>query len=304
MRGRDQQCRVAALFKVEPAAKKILTVVESRAHRRASAAALSARSEGGPGLGGLVSSSTSRTLPLLSGEVEVNQALSRVRRLRRRVLTVARLHEWELVGVRTYPAMVTLTYQDGADWRAEHIAQYIGRVQAQFKRDTGHRCRYVWVAELQQRGAMHYHVVFWLPAGYTLPKSDLRGWWLHGNTKTEAARAPVAYLTKYATKAEHASGFPPGARIHGSGGLAEDGRNSARWWALPTWARSHFGVACDCVRRQGGGLAGRVSDLYLSSPWRVSLTQGRVLVRQVLSHLGGLAEVLGPYSLLTSKVVA
>jgi Protein of unknown function (DUF3296). len=33
----------------------------------------------------------------------------------------------------------------------------------------GHKLPYVWVAELQKRGALHYHVLLWLPRGLTLP---------------------------------------------------------------------------------------------------------------------------------------
>lgn len=264
-------------------------------------------SSGGVGLGGLVTSSTTHTAPplsvfdaLLPGEVEVDADLSRVRRLQSRVLTASRLHEEETRGRRTYPCMVTLTYRDGADWRAEHVRGYLTSVRNWWRRFAKQPLRYVWVAELQQRGAVHYHVIFWMPAGFMLPKADKRGWWPHGSTRTEAARKPVAYLCKYASKVLHAHGFPKGARLFGVGGLQEL-RLVARWWALPAWARDQYGVGCGAVRRSGGGLEGRASGLSLPSPWRVSISRGRTLIRRMFSLVGGVPDVAGPYSMLRSS---
>jgi len=250
--------------------------------------------------GGLVPSSTSDPRPsifdaLLPGEVEVDAALGRARRLRQRVLTAARLQDEERRGCRTYPVMVTLTYRDGSEWCGRHISAYLHAVRLWWRRCAKQPLRYVWVAELQQRGALHYHVIFWMPAGFTLPKADKRGWWPHGSTRTEAARHPVAYLVKYASKVNDAHGFPKGARLFGVGGL-QDLRTVARWWALPAWARGHFGVRCGAVRVPGGGIQGRASGLHVPSPWRVSLSRGRTLIRRMFSLLGELPNVCGPYS--------
>lgn len=235
----------------------------------------------------------------LPGEAEIVPSASRVRRLRRRLLTVSRLHDFECLGRRVYPCMVTLTYADGDAWRPDHLGDYLRRVRKWWGRQGfGSKLRYVWVAELQARGALHYHVVFWMPAGVILPKSDRRGWWPHGSTRTEAARAPVAYVMKYASKCENPCGrFPEGARIHGGGGLAE-ARRIASWWTLPAWARDLFGVG-ECRRAVGGGVVDR-DGVIVGSPWRVELVCGSVLCRQVCSWLDGFrpGEVAGPYSTL------
>ena len=34
---------------------------------------------------------------------------------------------------------------------------------------------YVWVLELTKRGRPHYHVLFWLPKGVSMPKADKQG---------------------------------------------------------------------------------------------------------------------------------
>ena len=59
---------------------------------------------------------------------------------------------------------------------------------------------YVWVLELTKRGRPHYHVLFWLPRGISMPKADKQGWWRHGMTNTVPARSPVGYLCKYTSK--------------------------------------------------------------------------------------------------------
>lgn len=273
-------------------------VEEARAHRAATHA-----SKRGAEKGGLVPSSTSHSASasvfdaLMPGEVEVDADAARVQRLRQRVLTASRLQDEELRGQRVYPVMVTLTYADGADWSARHISVYLNAVRLWWRRFAKRPLRYVWVAELQQRGAVHYHAIFWMPAGFTLPKADKRGWWPHGSTRTEAARKPVAYLCKYASKVEHAFGFPKGCRLFGVGGLQET-ISTYRWWALPSWARQQFGVACDAVRSVGGGVESRARRLSLPSPWRVSFSRGRTLIRRVFSHLGDVGNVCGPFSLL------
>lgn len=254
---------------------------------------------------GLVSSSTSGTapfvrtplfVPLMPGETVIDADAGRVQRLRRRVFTVSRLHCEALAKQRSYPAMVTLTYREGVDWCGTHMSSYIRRVRAWWNRLTDRPLRYVWVAELQKRGAVHYHVIFWLPAGFTMPKADKRGWWQHGSTRTEAARFPVAYLAKYASKVENTKGFPDGCRLHGNGGLRDEFLAEARWWALPGWARALVGVACGAKRRRSGGGLVTAAGLSYPSPWRVAFFRGETVVRQAFSYLEGIRGQIAPYS--------
>ena len=58
---------------------------------------------------------------------------------------------------------------------------------------------YVWVLELTKRGRPHYHVLFWLPKGVSMPKADKQGWWKHGMTRS-GGHSPVGYLCKYTSK--------------------------------------------------------------------------------------------------------
>ena len=136
---------------------------------------------------GLVSSHTSGTQV---GLIEIDPFLTRLRRLRRAVLTKARMHEFELRHQRHKPALVTLTYREVGDWQPHHISDLLQRIRVWLRR-RGHRFRYVWVAELQRRGALHYHVLAWLPRGLTLPETRQAGMvdpWINTNRMGTQAR--------------------------------------------------------------------------------------------------------------------
>lgn len=244
---------------------------------------------------GLVSFHTSGTA---EGTVEIDPFLTRLRRLRRSVMTAARMHEFGLLHQRFKTAMLTLIYREVDGWHKRHISDLLQRVRVWMRR-RGHRLRYVWVGELQQRGALHYHVVLWLPRGLTLPKPDKQGWWPHGSTRIEWARKPVGYLAKYASKLDSkvGAGFPPGARLHGRGGLDDFGRAVASWFNLPQWAREVCDLAGRAVRVKGLGLVDRQSGVCLPSPWRLSWGDGRTLcATRAWCYLDALRDVAGPFS--------
>lgn len=100
----------------------------------------------------------------------------------------------------------------------------------------GHAYAFVWVCELQQRGAPHYHILILVPCGLPLPKPDLKGWWPHGSTRIEGAHKPLGYLIKYVSKTEDTiHRFAKGRRTHGVGGLDEKSRKERRWWLAPPY---------------------------------------------------------------------
>ncbi len=136
------------------------------------------------------------------------------------VLTAGRLLRDEVRpgGFRYKWAMVTATYRPEAEWDAKHVTRLINNIRDYLRR-RGHPMRYIWVLELQKRGAPHYHLMIELPAGLTLPKPDKRGWWAHGSTRIEWARHVLGYLAKYISKGTADDEFPKGARISGCGGL-------------------------------------------------------------------------------------
>jgi hypothetical protein len=193
--------------------------------------------------------------------------------------------------------MLTLTYAPGVQWAAGHVTEFIKRVREWAARQRLAVFAYVWCAEMQSRGAVHYHVLVWLPRRVTLPKPDKRGWWCHGMTRTERARNAVGYIAKYVSKLEtKLATFPRSLRLQASGGLNERARCERRWWAAPSWARDEVGAGkawppgVDLRKRAGGG-GGYVridtGELFLS-PWEFAGAGGAGLEAYVrLVYVGG-----------------
>lgn len=193
--------------------------------------------------------------------------------------------------------MLTLTYRDLNGGKPRHISDLLKRIRQWLAR-RGYPFRYVWVAELQQRGALHYHVVIWLPKGLTLPKPDKQGWWTHGSTRIEWARRAVGYLCKYASKFDGETAFPKGVRLHGSGGLDQECRAIRRWTNLPGWLKTLAGIDSSFKRVKGVGLIERATGLCVRTPWQVTLRYGCVYIKKLFDYPGGLTDVAGPYSML------
>ncbi len=278
--------------------KSLLPLMTERGQRCGTHAPSGAPAGGaGPGL---VSSHTSGTV---DGLIEIDPFLTRLRRMARAVLTAARMHEFELRHRRFKPVMVTLTYRDVGGWHGRHISELLQRIRVWLRR-RGHRLRFVWVAELQQRGALHYHVLLWLPRGLTLPKPDKQGWWPHGSTRIEWARKPAGYLAKYASKHDSkvGIGFPGGARLHGRGGLEAFGLAVASWFSLPQWAREVCDLAGRAVRVKGIGLVERDTGVCLPSPWRVSCSEsGTRFAEKRFIYIDALRGVAGPFSWIPGR---
>jgi hypothetical protein len=242
---------------------------------------------------GLVTFKTSDTPSLESVEIDPVQA--RLKRLRRSVTTAARLFH-HVLGSRHYkPAMLTLTYRNVDGFKPLHISELIKRIRHWVTR-RGHVLRYVWVAELQMRGALHYHVLLWLPRGVTLPKPDKQGWWPHGSTRIEWARNAIGYLCKYVSKFDGQGTLPKGARLHGSGGHDDFAKQIRQWFNLPTWLKCLAGVESRFVRVKGVGLVERRTGVCVPSPWRVSFVGGRLVATRLFTYPEALRDVAGPWS--------
>lgn len=213
--------------------------------------------------------------------VELDPAACRLKRMRRSILTAARLLRDEpgRGSFRTRWAMVTLTYRSEDDWSPSHVRDFLQRVRVHLRR-RGWKMRYVWVAELQKRGVLHYHVLLQLPKGLTLSKPDKRGWWPHGSTRIEWARHALGYMAKYASKGSDDDRFPKGARISGAGGLSPEARREKRWWLAPSYIRDALGESADIFRFKGGGWVDRFSGVWRPSEWGL-LAVGRRSLRLV-----------------------
>lgn len=197
--------------------------------------------------------------------VEIDKNIARLTRLRKSLGVAAKcLHNLGAKNQRVW--MQTLTYAgDNSQWRAEHISRYLDALRKWHYSRTGtKKVRYVWCAELQKRGVIHYHVVIWLDNSLTPPMAD-RPWknkgrceapmWRHGMTNRLESHAPVAYIMKYASKIEtkNVGGFPRGSRIHGCGGLDVVGRGIRRWVLWPSYVQGNAEICEPWKPAKGGG---------------------------------------------------
>lgn len=171
--------------------------------------------------------------------------------------------------------MVTLTYAAGDDglskWRPQHISEFMRKV----RRHCGSKLlAYAWVAELQERGEVHYHVLLVVDQGTHLPYPDKAGWWVHGMSRIEVARS-VGYVVKYSQKGlEDGREFPSGLRLFAVW-VVKEARNElypqwVRVKSLPAWLRPQAIESelwpCRVIgggwRVQRGGAASVVSSPY------------------------------------------
>lgn len=205
--------------------------------------------------------------------VTLDTTLARVYRMKKGVMTTARLvnDRLKLAPVRWVPLMVTLTYRDIEGWRPDDITKFL-RTVGKWAGRRGYTLPYVWVMELQKRGAPHYHVLLWIPARLRLPRSDARGWWPHGSTNTIRVKNAVGYVAKYASKFESKDGaeFPKGARIHGIGGLTQHEKRVVAWWKLPKDLRQGEEGSCRYQRAKGGGWRDVDTGEVIPSEWGLS----------------------------------
>ncbi|CAI8803215.1 protein of unknown function [Methylococcus capsulatus] len=210
--------------------------------------------------------------------MQLDPKQGRLNRMKRGVMTAARLHqeEAEQGGFRISAWFVTLTYRDEVEWEPGHVSECLKRVRQWCER-RGVRFRYVWVSEVQEERrawygghCLHYHLMVFLPKRLALPKFDKQGWWKHGMTQTARLKARgVAYIAKYASKGGKAE-FPKRVRIHGCGGLLHAARNERTWWLCPAYVREHYPSPGLKPRRcPGGGWVSKLTGEWIPSQFRI-----------------------------------
>ena len=96
----------------------------------------------------------------------------------------------------TRMVMVLLTYAKVEDYKPGHINYYLKLLKQSLRE---HLLAFAWVAELQERGAVHYHLVLLVDKGTKIPLPDKSGMWSHGLSGIHTARTPF-YLLKYTGK--------------------------------------------------------------------------------------------------------
>lgn len=109
--------------------------------------------------------------------------------------------------------MLCLTYRKVKDYRPGHIGQF---TQVMRNKLNDQLLGWAWVAELQKRGAVHYHIAIMIKKNTDLPLPDKSGWWTHGITQIETI-TNIAYMLKYQGKdrQKELAKYPKGARLYG-----------------------------------------------------------------------------------------
>ena len=129
--------------------------------------------------------------------------------------------------------------------------------------------------ELTKRGRPHYHLVLWIPKGFTPPLPDKQGWWKKGHTQAVWARSPVGYVAKYASKGGETEGLPKGARLYGYLGLNEQMLTVRSWYVAPQWLKDMAEYGCRLVKRAGWWV-NKTWGIAYRSPWVLDSLAGGV----------------------------
>lgn len=223
----------------------------------------------------------------------------RLRKLRANVGVAARACMVSEKGFRARVCkMVTLTIRKVEDWHPSMVRDYLRRLRAWMKRHHGCGLRYVWVAELQKRGAVHYHIAVFVKHGQRFPTPDKSGMWPHGWSNVMDARDAVGYLMAYMKKgsAMNQFAFPPGCRIYGTGGQDEALKAARRWLSWPGFVQSRAAAGDRWERAPGGGWLDPDGVVW-DSEYRICGVAGCWGVRRVADH-GRPMQVDGPFSWL------
>lgn len=133
--------------------------------------------------------------------------------MKKRVIDWAYLVEKYREANSTRMVMVTLTYRRACDYRPGHIRDYLKNLKKRLGKSL---LAHAWVAELQRRGAVHYHVILVVSPGSDIPMPDKKGYWTHGRSKIETARTAY-YLATYTGKQyqKDLGRYPKGCRLYG-----------------------------------------------------------------------------------------
>jgi hypothetical protein len=125
----------------------------------------------------------------------------------------------------TRMVMIMLTYEKVEDYSPGHIRDYMKKL----KQSVGENLYgFAWVCEIQERGAVHYHLVMVVKKGSRIPIPDKSGMWKYGWSGIHTARTPF-YLLKYTGKERQKdlSRYPKSCRLYSVSYRLPEGRVKA-----------------------------------------------------------------------------
>ena len=132
-----------------------------------------------------------------------------------------RIFDW-IIGVEKWQnlnpglsrvVMIRLSYRMVSDYRPGHIGDYLRNLKKLLGEDL---IAFAWVAELQQRKALHYHVCLLVLRGTKIPMPDKKGYWTHGSSRIQTWWDNPTYLAKYCGKENQKDYryYPKGVRTY------------------------------------------------------------------------------------------
>ena len=177
--------------------------------------------------------------------------------------------------------MLTLTYADIDGWQPNHIREYMLALRKELKEKLW---AYAWVAEMQARGAVHYHVIVYVAPNTDVPMPDKSGMWKYGVSRRETAKKGPLYIMTYVGKEHQKIDLPHGARMFAvwiSKNIATDGEllpfrlSSAPPYIqealLEQYAAGYIEASVRWRRRPGGGwLVLDTGEIFQSDWWLIS----------------------------------
>jgi hypothetical protein len=205
--------------------------------------------------------------------IDIPNGYSRLNRCRKRVKMWAEMLKPFIEEKRLYRlVMVTLTYKPGREWASNDIRVFMIRARRVLKSNL---LGYAWVAELQKRGAVHYHVLLLVRKGTNIPVPDKCGWWPWGMSRIETAKTPYYVLTYTGKRHQKIGNFPEGLRLFAVW-LSEEAVGKLRYWsfrftAVPGWFEmvlNSLGAVGGGYRRNSGGGWFYADRIYYSN-WQV-----------------------------------
>jgi hypothetical protein len=168
---------------------------------------------------------------------------ARYHRMRNSIYKWAELTNLYYSGDLYRRVMLDLTYKKVGTWHPNDITEFVKKLRNKLGEKL---VTYAWVAELQERGAIHYHMIVIVKRGTNIPAPDSSGLWKHGSSRRDTAKT-VFYMVTYVGK-EHQknfSEFPCGARCFGIGLFEGLVRKQFRFDRLKTWEQQYYLVNQD-----------------------------------------------------------
>lgn len=222
---------------------------------------------------------------------ELDEKMSRYTRMCRRVFAWA--EQLSAFDVDVY--MHTLTYKVTETWDKNDIRSFVRSLR------KFHLLAYAWVAEMQERHEVHYHLLAVVPKGYRYfsayidrgkPTQKIRwgigwvsefGYWSKGREGTDVSDTPF-YIVSYTSKmAQKFSAFPKGIRTYGlyldKKRFDELSLQRFHVSVCPAWLTDIIKASPDLhgfkVHRTAGGYY--VGDIFIPSPFQVGYAKDNTI---------------------------